>query len=281
MPAAAVSLTAVLTWTGIASIGGAAASSRLKSSRHSERRATVPAGVPGNWKLILDSDFNGSSINRSVWRRGWFGSGTTGPINALEAACYSPANLTFPGNGAMSLSVTHVTSSCAGVIHPYTGAIASTNPDDGRKSGGFQYRYGVFEAKVYVPGKGGRLANWPAIATFGQVWPRDGEDDILEVVDGSACFHFHSPAYAAAGHLGGCDATLTAGWHTFASDWQPGSVTYYYDGAEVGRITKGVTSAPMYIVIVNTVSKKTPWVDQADALRVAYVRVWQGRPDAA
>ena len=225
---------------------------------------------------MLNSVFNGSSLDTSIWRPGWFGSRVTGPINNLEAACYSPDNVSLPGDDTLHLNVTRTPSTCKGVRRPFAGSVISTDPHDGRAGGGFQYRYGVLQAKVFVPGDGSLLEDWPGLLTFGQSWPQDGEDDILEVIDGVACFHYHSLGYAPSGHLGGCDTTLTPGWHTFASDWQPGSVTYYYDGREVGEITKGVTSAPMYIVIVNTVSKKTPWIDQADTLRVSYVRVWQG-----
>src|SRR5579875_1015744 len=30
-----------------------------------------PVGIPGNWKLVLDSEFNGSSLNTNLWRVGW------------------------------------------------------------------------------------------------------------------------------------------------------------------------------------------------------------------
>jgi beta-glucanase (GH16 family) len=40
-----------------------------------------------------------------------------------------------------------------------------------------------------------------------------------------------------------------AGWHTYAAEWRQGVVTYFYDGEQVGRITQGITSAPMYLVL--------------------------------
>ena len=49
----------------------------------------------------------------------------------------------------------------------------------------------------------------------------------MEGLSGQACWHFHDPQ----GGPGGCStATYTGGWHTFGADWEPGSVTYYYDG---------------------------------------------------
>jgi beta-glucanase (GH16 family) len=172
----------------------------------------------------------------------------------------------------MHLNVTASSSTCGGVTRPYTGAIVTTNPSDGRSSGGFQYTYGVLEVRVYVPADGTQIANWPAVWADGQSWPNDGEDDLMEGLNGQACFHFHDVL----GGPGGCDTTLKPGWHTFASDWQPGSVTYYYDGVDVGSITTGITSAPMYILLDNTVYPGEANITEADSMDVSYVRVWQG-----
>jgi beta-glucanase (GH16 family) len=229
---------------------------------------------------VLNSTFNGTSLNTRLWRPVWFGHGRsiTGPINKNEVSCYSPANITF--SGTLNLSVTKVPSSCAGVNRPYTGAIVTTNPYDGRKSGGFQFTYGVVQAEIYVPPSRGLIANWPAFETFGQRWPITGEDDILEGVAGTVCSRFHSPINAHDG-LGGCDPGVTPGWHVFTADWAPGSITWYYDGIRVYGETRGVTTAPMYLVLVNTVSKNWLQVAQPATVKVAYVRVWQPEGPAA
>lgn len=171
----------------------------------------------------------------------------------------------------MHLNITATPSTCDGETKPYSAAMVTTNPNDGRTGPGFTYTYGVLEARVYIPSDGGKIADWPAIWTDGQSWPTDGEDDIMEGLSGTACFHFHDPL----GAPGGCDTSITPGWHTFASDWQPGSVTYYYDGTEVGSVATGITSAPMYIIISNGVGYSTTPLTQPDSMQVAYVRVWQ------
>jgi beta-glucanase (GH16 family) len=263
----------------VGSCDAATGAPRIAATSHTPQ----PAGIAGQWKLILNSQFNTPSLDTSLWRPGWFGTGVTRAISHLEPACYSPANVTFPGDGTMHLNVTATRLKCGGITQPFAGAVVTTNPHDGRRSGGFTYRYGVLEAKVFIPGSGSLISNWPSVVTFGQVWPQDGEDDVLEVLNGTACFHYHSPGYAPSGHLGGCDPTFTAGWHTVASDWQPGVVTYYFDGVEIGQITKGVTSAPMYIVLVNTVhqiDRLDPRGAVVDSMQVAYVRVWQAATPA-
>jgi beta-glucanase (GH16 family) len=72
--------------------------------------------------------------------------------------------------------------------------------------------------------------------------------DVLEGLSGSACYHFHSSS----GGPGGCAGVLT-GWHVFGALWQKGSVTYYYDGRQVGRITTGITGSPMYLILNHAV----------------------------
>jgi hypothetical protein len=43
-------------------------------------RTPVPTGVGGNWHLIFDDEFNGTSLNAADWSTGWFGSGITAGI---------------------------------------------------------------------------------------------------------------------------------------------------------------------------------------------------------
>ncbi len=234
---------------------------------------TQPLGIPGNWKFALDDEFSGGQLNQAIWRPGWYGTGITGAPNTLEDDCYSSANVKVAGDGTMQLAVTATRSKCHGVTYPYTGALVSTNPHDGRRSGGFVYTYGVLEARVYVPGKQTWLFDWPAIWTDGFHWPVDGEDDVMEAIGGNACFHFHSLHYAR--HGPGACVILRPGWHTFASDWSPGSVSYYYDGHRVATITHGITDKPMFIVIDNTVWRTERALTHPAVMRVDYVRVWQ------
>ena len=100
----------------------------------------------------------------------------------------------------------------------------------------------------------------------------------MEGLSGDACFHFHSPNNTGVGgsrNPGACDETLHPGWNTLASYWRPGAVSYYYDGVFVGKVTTGITSQPMYLVLGNTMPN---WWKQAEVpttMRVSYVRVWQ------
>lgn len=233
-----------------------------------------PAGPGGSWNLTFDDEFNGASLTTATWATGWFGSGITGPVNGNEQECYDPKRVTESG-GSLNINVVH--SSCtisSGKTYPYRSGLISSNPSSGapnQPSRGFQQTYGFFQARIYLPGAAGMIYNWPAFWTDGQSWPADGEMDVMEGLGGQACFHFHSPA----GGPGGCAGGSFTGWRTYGARWQPGSVTYYYDGKAVGTITNGVTSAPMYLILDYAVSSSIGGPTKAPStMKVDYVRVW-------
>jgi beta-glucanase (GH16 family) len=213
-----------------------------------------PLGVSGSWSLIFDDEFEESSLDTSTWAPYWFANG-----DQQNGTTMLSSNVAISG-GNLELTLTS----------SGTGGLVSTNPNGGA-SPGFQFTYGFLEARMYLPASGTKIANWPAWWADGQDWPTDGEIDVLEGLGGSAAYHFHDPS-------GGPGASVPGnytGWHVFGADWQPGSVTYYYDGVAVGSITSGITSAPMYLILENSAgSYGGPAVLPATVL-VDYARVWQ------
>jgi len=260
----------------------AAASAALRPADKSNAAVQPPPvippwGIPGTWNLVLNADFTDSTLDTQLWRPGWFGTGTTQAISQFEIDCYKSSNATVVPSDMLDLSVTAKPSHCEGKRQPYTAAVVSTNPYDGRPSGGFQYRYGVAEARIYLPAYKGVVADWPLFISLGQHWPQDGENDVMEGLSGKVCFHFHSPGHISGpkNNLGGCDAAVHPGWNTLASYWKPGSVTYYYNGVKTAEFTDGITSAPMYLVLADTVPDWWSHSAIADTMKVAFVRVWQ------
>jgi beta-glucanase (GH16 family) len=226
---------------------------------------TLATPGPGQ-KYLLDEEFNGSSIDLTKWTPNWFGATVGTTTRQFGDACANPSHVAQPGDGYLHLKVTH--DACLGMA--YDGALVNTDPSQNLYRGGFQFTFGTVEARVFLPAaKNLSTANWPAVWTNGQHWPNDGENDIMEGLGGSDCYHFHSSP----GAWGGC-AQVASGWHTFASTWTSGRVTYSYDGQFVGQVTTGVTGAPMYVIIDNTVSTSYggPTTAPADML-VDYVRV--------
>ena len=219
--------------------------------------------------MVMDSEFNTTTLNTNIWTPGWFGTGVTDPVNSGEDDCYTSNNVVATST-ALDLNITDQPSTCNGKTYPYTGSLISTNPNG--TNTGFLYTYGVVEARVYIPAAtNGKIANWPAV--WADTTPSEtyGEDDLFEGLAGQACYHYHTTTEGP----GSCDTTITPGWHTFASDWQPGSITYYYDGTNIGSITTGITNNPMYIILDNTISATNLNIASPTTMQVQYVRVWQ------
>jgi beta-glucanase (GH16 family) len=230
-----------------------------------------PPGDPSTWHSIFDDEFNGTSLNTADWSTGWYGNGITGPISTTdELECYDPSHV-VEGSGEIDLNLTATPETCptgSGPINEqYDSGMITTN-------GKFDYTYGYMEARVWMPGTSA-VTDWPAVWAQGQAgnWPVNGELDVVEGLGGSACWHFHDPS----GGPGGCaSGNFAAGWHTFGADWEPGSVTWYYDGIDVGSVTSGVTSSPMYVLMNLAVDHTYGGAIQAPAtMRIDYLRIWQ------
>jgi beta-glucanase (GH16 family) len=198
----------------------------------------------------------------------------TQPVNDSELQCYDSRHVSVFG-GSLHLELAPQPETCGGKSRSYASGLISSNPDALGAGKGFQFTYGLVEFRAYVPGAaGGGCANWPALWTDGQNWPVDGEIDVYECLSRSASWHLHSDTSGGAGDgPGGWPSGTYTGWHTFAADWEPGSVTFYYDGTNVGSRGYSVTS-PNYLILNNAVDSSDAITAPTD-VRVDYVRVWR------
>jgi beta-glucanase (GH16 family) len=232
---------------------------------------TGTSGEASEWHPIFDDEFNSSQLNTAYWTSGWYATPLSGPINLSdELECYARSHV-VEGGGEIDLNLTATPQTCPSgegpQNEPFTSGMVTT-------TGKFSFTYGFIETRVWLPGDTA-VTDWPAVWAVGQTapWPQGGEIDIVEGLDGSPCWHFHDPI----GAPGGCPpGTFTAGWHTFGADWEPGSVTWYYDGTDVGTVTSGITGTPMFLLMDLAVDRTFGGAIQAPAtMRVDYMRVWQ------
>jgi len=241
-----------------------------------------PLGVPGNWTLKFNDEFEGTALDRTRWVSGefWGTGNTTGEgIGAeINRVCSDSANVTEPGDGYLHLKLSPQQNTCNSTQHDGTETTSSTGALVSSATGervtghvGFQYTYGYVEWRAYLNGSSGQIANWPGLWSVGCChWPHEGEIDTLDAWSpGHACWGFHSDAGAPTE----CPGRDYTGWHTFGSDWRRGEITYYYDGVRVGRVTLGVTSAPQYLIM--NIGAHSPGEAASGEMLVDYVRLWQ------
>jgi beta-glucanase (GH16 family) len=226
----------------------------------------MPTGnPPGPWQMKFDDEFDGGSLDTTDWSVGWLAQGVTQPVNPYELECYDPANVAV-ADGTLLLSLTRHSESCGRKERPYASGMVNSD-------GKFVFTYGLMEARIWLPGQGNQITNWPAFWADGQNWPKDGEVDVMEGLGGQACWHFEYWN----GIPGNCvQGTFTSGWHTFAADWEPDAITYYYDGRAVGEVRSGITSAPMFLILNYAAAHEhgSP-LQVPETMRIDYVRVWQ------
>ena len=250
-------------WAAAAAVIAAAAGASIGVAVASDGKLLQPVGDRGHWHLVFDDEFGGSSLNTSHWSPSRMNSsGLTAGFSNSELECFDPRQVSVAG-GHLHLQLIPKGETCNGRQQRYASGVVTTE-------GKFSFTYGYLETRVWLPGHQ-VLTDWPAVWAVGSNWPTDGEIDVVESLGGQACYHFHN----ASGSPGGCSSDNFVGrYHTFGADWEPGSVTWYYDGRRVFRWTTGVTRAPMTLVIDLALAPGGPKDIPAD-LRVRYVRVWQ------
>ncbi len=154
---------------------------------------------------------------------------------------------------------------------PYTSGGLITRP-------GFAQTYGVFEMRAQMPAGAGM---WPAfwLVPADGSWPP--ELDAPEVLGREPTIIYLStrsklqPARTIAVDV----ADTSAGFHTYAVDWEPAAITYYFDGNAVASLpTPADMHKPMAMRLNLAVGTAASWPGapggETGQLRVGYVRAY-------
>ncbi len=182
-----------------------------------------PLGDPGSWRLVFDDGFQGSALNTSSWSPGWFGSGITGPLTPTSLECFDPA----PGQAAHRPARPRLPLE-AGGLRRVTATLHRGDRHDATASSplpmGSSRCARVYRGRTAssttgpisgpMGGTGRQTARWTSSRAWAAV-----HASISTRSRGRRALRLRAPP---------------SGWHTFGADWEPGRVTYYYDGRAVG-----------------------------------------------
>ena len=223
--------------------------------------ATPPPGGP--WVLSFDDEFNGTSLDPSKWTvcYPW---NCTNSGNKNELEWYQAQNVTESGG---TLQITAKVQTAHGM--PFTSGLIQTDKK-------FTFRYGYMEIRVRLP-QGQGL--WPAF------WALPTNETFPPEIDAFEYYGANPTAAMLGVHYGKNlhsanvigDAALTEGYHTFAVDWEPGSLTWYVDGVKKFQTDVNVTQT-MYL-IANLAVRGPLRVDAKTSMpatmSIDWIRVWQ------
>jgi len=205
--------------------------------------------LPG-WSLVWHDEFDGTEIDGANWT---YDIGAGGWGNG-EAQYYTsrPENARLEG-GLLVIEARQ--EKLEGSY--YTSARLKTQ---GLQS----FQYGRIEARLKVPSGAGL---WPAFWMLGSSfdttnWPDCGEIDVMEYVGREPDLimgTLHGPGYSGALGLSQWNRQAYAiadDWHTYAIEWKPGQIDWYYDGEQYHTVTeadlsgrKWVFDQPFFIIL--------------------------------
>ena len=235
--------------------------------------ADGPFGDAGSWHSIFDEEFDGSSLNQSVWNADWLDPNLSGPMNTEEMECYSPTQAVV-ANGELDLNmIAAPQTNCplafnqGTVNEPYLSAMVQTRNK-------FDFTYGFLEARVWLPGYSGAASTGPASGCSATTPPTTVRSTSSKASPATAASTSTTPAAPQAAKAAAAASTPAAGTPSASTGNpapSPGTTT-----ASHRQVTDGITSTPMYIIANLSADRTYGGPLQAPAsLRVDYIRVWQ------
>lgn len=212
-----------------------------------------PVGV--SWGTpIFEDNFDGAALDTSRWAPKW--SMTAGDMQ--NNVVTSPSNVSVSG-GYLRLTPASSTS----------GASINTAPNGGSPNP-FTFTYGYAEARIYFPGSGTSIYNWPAWWTVGLAWPGNGENDIAEGI-GTMTVNYHGNGVNTGDTIPGIWSNA---FHTYGLYRHAGWCDVYYDGVWVKGYVTNDGGAP-HSLVLNVGSGYGPARYGTEyQMLVDYVRVW-------
>ncbi len=248
------------------------AQQQQQAANNIQSATASPGGLAVNKKLIFDDEFNGTSLDTSKWKPCYHsGDCTNSGNNELE--WYLPENVT-ESNGLLQLHAKkQIYNAPDGKTYHYTsGMIASTN---------FSFTYGYVEMRARLTACKGMWSAFWMLPTDGGWPPEIDAQEVLgkDPTTAHMFYHYGANNTVYGGAWSGPD--FSAGWHTFAVDWEQNAITWYVDGVKREQDTNAstITNKPMYLLANLAVGGN--WAGPPDATTVSpcafsidYIRVY-------
>jgi hypothetical protein len=225
-------------------------------------RPPVPVGG-----LLFSDDFDGTALDSSKWAQCWWPNAFPASSNRCGRMNEST---TAKSNVAVGGGVVTLTQAARD-----SGALIDTDPNQGRR--GFQFTEGYAEARVYFPGSGEKVYNWPAWWTVGAPWPEQGENDIAEGL-GELTVNYHGRCAENHGQVPGVwvNGFHRYGLHRYRTATGETRSDVYYDGKLVKSYRVCDDNAPQYLIF-NVGAREFGGANvygSASQVKVDWVRVW-------
>ena len=246
------------------------------------------ASQSGAAKMLLDEEFAAPNLDTSLWFTcyTWVNRGqrcTNG--GNLELEWYYARNVSIASGIANLTAESHPWTKS----HPYTsgmiqtGGTASTKPT-------FAFRYGYAEIRAKLPRGAGM---WPAfwLVQANRQWPP--EIDIMEwqgvqPKTDVVTAHWKDAQGNHQQSSTGVDTgvNLWQAYHTYAADWEPNAITWYFDGKPIKRFAekRWIPNKPM-VVIANLAiggwengQLNPKATDFPATFAIDYIRIWNHKP---
>ena len=227
--------------------------------------------------FAFDDEFDGSSLDTNAW----IALDRPGDQSNSELQYYTPANVALV-NGLLNIT-SQVDNSHSG--YSYTSEMVQWRS--------FNFTYGTIEFSAKLAGGQG---TWPAIWMLGSNcqqtnvisadntppcnWPATGSDEIniTEMLNSNHTQLFQG--IHSNGNNLGCTVNtgfdVTQNLHKYVLIWAPGSLTWQIDGATTCRVTTGVPSTPMFLMVNTALGGAGGAVNNStlpQTLAVDYLRV--------
>lgn len=248
------------------------------STQSARGQCVGPVGQnPAEWEIAFVEEFEGSSLNMSVWNDHiWY-------ENSDPVINYAVSNGTLK-------------------IWPAQGFVNRTIDTDGK----YEQTYGYYEARMKL---NIGLGVWPAFWLYAHPPNDRPEIDIMEAYPGGGSASgwgdddLHPVNYGMTLHKANEDYSwheipyaikytdfyspldLSADFHVYGVNWQPQSVEFFFDGAQVGptfNYYDDYWNKPMYILLdlwfgsaSGTPNSTDTPMGPANSFEIDYVRTWQ------